>query len=86
VALVILLPRLHAEYLPATPIRDSSQLLDVDVDQGTRVVTLVTTDDLTGRAIHPRQTIEPQSNEDSVDGRRRNAESVANSKRAEFEF
>jgi hypothetical protein len=56
------------------------------VDQGTRVVTLVTTDDLTGRAIHPRQTIEPQSNEDSVDGRRRNAESVANSKRAEFEF
>lgn len=50
------------------------------------MVTLVSPDDLTRGAIHPGQTIEPQPDQDPVDGRRRNAETVANAARAEFEL
>jgi len=86
VPLVVLRPGRFAEHLLATSIRDPAEFLDVDVDERTRVVTLVTTDDLAGRAIHPREAIDPQPEKNSVDRRRWNTESVANATRAEFEF
>jgi hypothetical protein len=76
---------LAPESLPASTLRDFAQLLDVDVDQLSGARSFVAADHASGGPIHPGQTIDPQADEDPVDRRGRDTESVANASWAQLE-
>src|ERR1019366_1945576 len=85
VCVAVLDAGLAPQRLPTPTVGDSAQLLDVDVDQLTGAFPLIATDHLTRRAVHPRQSVDPQAGEHPVDCRRRYPQSVTDAGGAELE-
>src|SRR5579864_6354359 len=55
---------------PAAAIWNSTEFLDIDMDQVAGVFVLVAADDLAGRAIHPTQPVEVPAHQHAMHGRR----------------
>lgn len=55
---------------PPATIRDLAELGDIDMDQITRSIVLVTADDLAGGPVGVRQAVDPAPPEDLMRGRR----------------
>jgi hypothetical protein len=85
-AVVVFLSLGTPEHLPPAAIWDFSQLLDIDVHEFAGTLTLIATDDPTGGAVHPGQSIEAEADENPVHGGGGHAQAVANAGGSEFEL
>jgi hypothetical protein len=75
---------LAAVHAPAATVAQAAEFLDVDVHELAGTLALVAADDPPRRAIHPAESRDAVAGEHSVHGRRRDAELVADPRRAEL--
>ena len=73
------------EDLPAPTFGDPAELLDVDVDELAWPGSLIAADHPTGWPVHPREAVQSEPDEHTVDGGRRDAQAIADASRAELE-